>query len=333
VPRVSIQIRLFCCPALGVVFFGDNMDYKVKNWGDFQHYKDRNPPWIKLHKTLLDDMDYFGLSVANRGRLILLWLLASENFGLLPSETACMWRLRDHELKIKPFIDAGFILNHDGGEVKKCDWSSRYIKKADRERLLRSQSQCQECGAIENLEIDHVIPVSRGGTSDYDNLQVLCRACNRRKRTKIPNLRSKVGQPLQMYAPETETETEVEVEVEKEREPEGELAPLKISHEFEQEIFRITGGMVIGQIIELIKDFGGEQDVLEAYRAAEATKGKEKFKPAYVRSILQRWHVDGKPESSTGSISSKPSDDYVEPKRNQVSDPIFQELLRIKGRI
>jgi hypothetical protein len=27
---------------------------RVKNWSEFQHYKDRNPPWIKLHRTLLD---------------------------------------------------------------------------------------------------------------------------------------------------------------------------------------------------------------------------------------------------------------------------------------
>ena len=27
----------------------------IKNWGEFQHYKKRNPPWIKLHKKLLDD--------------------------------------------------------------------------------------------------------------------------------------------------------------------------------------------------------------------------------------------------------------------------------------
>jgi len=26
---------------------------RVKNWGKFQHYKDRNPPWIKLHRGLL----------------------------------------------------------------------------------------------------------------------------------------------------------------------------------------------------------------------------------------------------------------------------------------
>ena len=32
--------------------------FSVKNWDEFQHYKDRNPPWIKLHNHLLDDYEF-----------------------------------------------------------------------------------------------------------------------------------------------------------------------------------------------------------------------------------------------------------------------------------
>ena len=31
------------------------MTYRVKNWSKFQHYKNRNPPWIRLHVEILDD--------------------------------------------------------------------------------------------------------------------------------------------------------------------------------------------------------------------------------------------------------------------------------------
>ncbi len=34
-----------------------------------------------------------------------------------------------------------------------------------------------------NMEIDHVVPLSRGGTNEFSNLQVLCKACNRLKGT------------------------------------------------------------------------------------------------------------------------------------------------------
>lgn len=44
---------------------------------------------------------------------------------------------------------------------------------------------CVDCGATERLECDHIIPVSKGGTSEEDNLQTLCRSCNARKRDRI----------------------------------------------------------------------------------------------------------------------------------------------------
>ena len=28
---------------------------RIKNWAEFQHYRTRRPPWIKLHRGLLDD--------------------------------------------------------------------------------------------------------------------------------------------------------------------------------------------------------------------------------------------------------------------------------------
>lgn len=47
--------------------------------------------------------------------------------------------------------------------------------------LKRDRYTCQACGARApdvELEVDHVVPVSRGGTDDLSNLKVLCRDCN-----------------------------------------------------------------------------------------------------------------------------------------------------------
>lgn len=52
---------------------------RVKNWRTFQHYSDRKPSWIKLHKSLLDNPQWFYLSYASRNLMIFLWLLASEH--------------------------------------------------------------------------------------------------------------------------------------------------------------------------------------------------------------------------------------------------------------
>jgi site-specific DNA-methyltransferase (adenine-specific) len=60
--------------------------------------------------------------------------------------------------------------------------------KSIKERLYKEQNcLCNGCKAqfeIKNLEIDHIIPKSKGGGDYYENYQLLCSHCNRRKSNK-----------------------------------------------------------------------------------------------------------------------------------------------------
>ena len=49
---------------------------------------------------------------------------------------------------------------------------------------LRYKFKCANCEATENLTIDHIKPVSKGGTDDPSNLQLLCKSCNSSKGAK-----------------------------------------------------------------------------------------------------------------------------------------------------
>jgi hypothetical protein len=46
---------------------------------------------------------------------------------------------------------------------------------------MRDGGKCRHCGATAELQYDHVIPVAMGGSSEQENLQILCGPCNRRK--------------------------------------------------------------------------------------------------------------------------------------------------------
>lgn len=60
----------------------------------------------------------------------------------------------------------------------------RSIPKAIRERVL-SVGYCLACKSNEKLSVDHIWPVSKGGTNDELNLQCLCMPCNLRKRANF----------------------------------------------------------------------------------------------------------------------------------------------------
>jgi len=55
----------------------------VPNWREFQHYKDRDPRWIKAYTRLLSDAEYLALSFRLRGILHSIWLLYAASDGLV----------------------------------------------------------------------------------------------------------------------------------------------------------------------------------------------------------------------------------------------------------
>lgn len=87
-----------------------------KNWEKFQHYKHRSPPWIKLHRDILDDYDWWCLPIASRALAPCLWLLASSEdngeFDATPEKLAFRFRMTEKEIisAIKPLIDKGYFI-------------------------------------------------------------------------------------------------------------------------------------------------------------------------------------------------------------------------------
>lgn len=64
----------------------------IKNFDKHQHYKDRRPPWIKLHAEVLDDYAFSCLQDASKAHLMLLWVLASKLDNRIPYDLAFIAR-------------------------------------------------------------------------------------------------------------------------------------------------------------------------------------------------------------------------------------------------
>ncbi len=64
--------------------------FKIKNWSSFQSYKDRQPPWIRLHKNLLDDYTFqrMGAGESILGASIGSGVAAGASTGLGHSDAA-----------------------------------------------------------------------------------------------------------------------------------------------------------------------------------------------------------------------------------------------------
>ena len=78
-----------------------------------------------------------------------------------------------------------FEFDDDRTETSEYRRVGRTIPFNTRMRVARRDNYtCQHCGkhlADSEIEFDHIIPVSRGGSSDEHNLRLTCRTCNRRK--------------------------------------------------------------------------------------------------------------------------------------------------------
>ena len=111
--------------------------FKIKNWNEIQHYRDRTPPWIKLYNHLLDDYEFACLQDASKLHLMLIWLLASRNSNRLPFTD--MWITQRigvlTPVDLNELVDLGFI------EVEASESQPLQTVEHDASKMLQTVEQ------------------------------------------------------------------------------------------------------------------------------------------------------------------------------------------------
>jgi len=112
--------------------------FSVKNYEQFQHYKDRSPPWIKFYNSVLDDYDFTSLPDASRSHLVAIWLLASRTNNRIPydSEWVRMAIKATTKVDLGLLEKAGFIIKEQpcSETLATCSQVARPERETEEER-------------------------------------------------------------------------------------------------------------------------------------------------------------------------------------------------------
>lgn len=86
----------------------------VKNFQELQHYKKRNPPWIKLYRALMTDGKFHQLSELEQWQLVRIWLVSAEDHpgGWVPNDESWLRRMTGtlKAIPVRKLVDSGWLI-------------------------------------------------------------------------------------------------------------------------------------------------------------------------------------------------------------------------------
>ena len=152
------------------------------------YFRYRNPFWkYRITKKLLTKIINSNVKTAKTSFFATVRLIQTNYYGgfvqaknSVFSEDEILETIYKLEQK-----NNGFYLNSDiWDSIVKIE-RSKVSNKIRFQIYERDGYRCRKCGSTENLEIDHIYPISKGGKTELSNLQTLCRNCNLKKGNSV----------------------------------------------------------------------------------------------------------------------------------------------------
>ncbi len=228
--------------------------------------------------------------------------------------TAVIQALIDREI-----IVDGVFKNWEKRQPRREDDSTerveRYRNNRERAGLSRANNYnsdfifkrdgyvCAYCGSNQNLVVDHIYPLSRGGTDDPDNLVCACKKCNAAKAGRLlensglhfinsdaaTRYAAYVSRNVtQCHAPDKDKDKDTDTDTDTESSTTAATARPEIFKIYEREIGALTP-MIADALIEAEKTYPRDW-FIPAFREA-ADHNARSWK--YVETVLKRWRVEG----------------------------------------
>lgn len=154
-----------------------------------------NLPWFRMYTEAVDDPKLRLLAFEDRWHFIA--ILCCKGQGIIDTNPELLDRMLAVKLGVqgreldeikRRLMEVGLLDERWQPLVwqEKSDRPPAHKWRVIRERIFaRDDYTCRYCDARGGrLECDHVMPVSRGGPHDDDNLTTACFYCNRSKRNK-----------------------------------------------------------------------------------------------------------------------------------------------------
>lgn len=125
---------------------------RVKNLEKHQHYKDRRPPWIKLHAEVLDDYGFSCLQDASKAHLMLLWVLASRLDNKIPYDLAWITK----QIGASSPVDMEELILH--GFMETFDDGSKLLAPSKRSAMPETETETEKRTALVDQPPSTVAP-------------------------------------------------------------------------------------------------------------------------------------------------------------------------------